>query len=482
MRLRPIDKDNLKTRMTSVSLEARRDETPEDPLLFWTEHKSPSLVDLRAFALGITDSPKNVVLWRGGFSGRPDLIAELAIALRELLRLAAPKTVWHYTQGLRAWWRILDDVERRASASSSSSARVDSVADLGEIHYQFILDKPLAKSQFSCILVAVNICRKSLKLRPLYWQAPEPAEPIRILNPEWQVKALRIELKHRWFATLDRWEKAERLVEGAEATDPVEARLKRSYEMFDEAVRRSKDGRPLASEISNGMLPQTFTRRGFSVEEMLRGKYPDGEDVRIAFHLCVANTGWNPSTFTAMNVEAEFIEPHPKDSSRYLLRAPKERADGAMQMTEGLYKSSGSAGVILQTLIARTRPLREKLRTMLSAAEREHLRLVQNGADSKTVNKARKRVIKLQRGVKSPWLYATIVGDGIAWLDSHAVSYARSVGDPERAPFLDVLVRQMNANRAPDKQISRIKASDFRDAFFCLPCKRWHDFICNEST
>jgi hypothetical protein len=53
---------------------------------------------------------------------------------------------------------------------------------------------------------------------------------------------------------------------------------------------------------------------------MLCGSYPDSFDIRVAFHLCMATTGWNPAVLLSLDVTTSIIEKHPKDPGRYILR------------------------------------------------------------------------------------------------------------------------------------------------------------------
>jgi len=271
-------------------------------------------------------------------------------------------------------------------------------------------------------------------------------------------------LKHGWFATLDRWQTADELLAGRAPTGEEEQRLLMNYTAFDAARARAAHPRPSAVEIWNGMSPTTFGNRGFSVQDMFRGRYPDAEDIRYAFHLCLASTGWNPAVLLALNANTAFIETHPKDATRYILRGYKARGRSEQQ-TEGLYKSQGSAGVILQTLITRTQRLREQLRHQLTEQEAAYQRMLQEGASASTLDAQRKVVSKLRIGVSSLWLYVTPSVDEIVWLDPHDSSYSRGVNQGDRTSFLDGLVARLNAHRPDDRRLAPLKAGDFRDAF-----------------
>lgn len=439
----------------------------EDALVFWTKHEHPTRVDLHVFADGEDGAPDGTrVLSKPAkpFTGRTVLIEELAPALRAMLEYAAPKTATQYLQALRDWWRLFDNVESDATKVGVSSEPVRVVNDIGELHRQRAFDDNMDRGSFGSVLAAINIVRKLKGMRKLLWQRPQPRPQHRVLPPEAQVREVRLALKHAWFATLDRWQIADELLEGRAPANDVERRLLMNYTAFGAARTRAAHPRPSAVEIWNGVSPTTFGNRGFSVPDMFRGHYPDAEDIRYAFHLCLASTGWNPSVLLALNTDSAFIEPHPKDPTRYLLRGYKARSR-TEQQTEGLYKSQGSAGVILQKLIHRTLPLREQLRKDLREQEITYQSMVTEGATTTTLDAQRKLLIKLRTGVSSPWLYVTPSLDEIVWLDPHDSSYSRGVNQGDRTSFLDGLVARLNAHRPEELRLEPIKAGDFRDAF-----------------
>lgn len=438
-----------------------------DPLVFWTKHDHPTLVNLHVFADGNDGVPESI---QGHsrpartFAGRAALIAELAPALCALLEYAAPSTARQYLQALRDWWRLFDAIEGGAVNAEVTPAPVHSVGDIGELHRQRAFDDNMDPGAFGSVLRVINIVRKTKGMRPLPWRRPELKRPSRHLPPEWQVREVRLALKHGWFATLDRWQTAEDLLAGRPPKDEEEQRLLMNYVEFGAARARTKHPRPSAVSIWNGMHPRTFSGLGFNVPDMLRGHYPDAEDIRYAFHLCLASTGWNPSVLLALNADSAFIETHPKDPTRYLLRGYKARSR-TEQHTEGLYKSQGSAGVILQTLLSRTRPLREQLRKDLRVQEAAYQEMLHAGGPAKALDAQRKLVAKLRIGVSSLWLYAAQASDEIVWLDPYKATYARGLNRVDNTSFLDELVARLNVSRPKGLRLATLKAGDFRDAF-----------------
>ena len=81
MSIRTKNKDHLKEHGGVELVQALLVPTNDGPLRFWTNHPSEnSLVDLHIFAVGESDHPhpNGAGKWSGTFSGRKELISELA--------------------------------------------------------------------------------------------------------------------------------------------------------------------------------------------------------------------------------------------------------------------------------------------------------------------------------------------------------------------------------------------------------------------
>lgn len=441
------------------------DPESDDPLRFWTRHPSePFLVDLHVFQDGEHARLHAGGTWRGTFSGRPRLITQLAPVFREIVEYSSPRTIKQNLFSLRSWWRLFDEVEAEAAEAGASIQRVETVSDITEIHRQRAFDSGMNNAGFTYFTRMINMVRKANKIPLLYWKSPEVKNRRRHLPPQWQVKQVRHALKRGWFDANSRWKMADSLLTDYEPQTEEEARLQRIYQRFQSAVNNVGHPRPGMSELCGDLRYSTFNSLGYSIPDMLRGFYPDANDIRMAFHLCLANTGWNPAVLLSLDANDHFIEPHPKDPTRYLMRGYKARGQSE-QITEGLFKSVGSAGVILLTLMKRTEPLRAQLRKDLATSKEEYEALKLQGASSATLDSKRRQIVKLEQGVRSPWLYVTSKTDSITWLDHR--TFARGIGRlrGNGISFLDELVARINQKRPPDQQLSRIKASDFRDAF-----------------
>jgi hypothetical protein len=361
----------------------------EEPLRFVTAHPSkPTLVDLRAFAAGKDDVRAQGKLWKGPFSGRPELIAEMAPAIQDHLLPLAEKSVAQFMNALRTWWRLFDALE----ATLPPEAILRSTTQLTELHRQRALDQGMDRLTYGNFLLLANKTRAALGFKQLFWQRPEQATRTHYLPQKWQTDLVRHELKHRWFAIVSRLDAG-----GA--------------------------------------------------------SFPNGDDIRCAFQLCLANTGWNPAVFLSLNVDDPFIEEHPKDPTRYILRGFKDRG-GSEQVSKGLFKSQGGAGFMLRFLVENTLPLRNQLKQELKQSRED----LESGNPKNTEERLalQERVRALERGIRSLWLFVSPVGKGIHWLGDDNYN---------RRDYLSSVIADINKRQPADKQLARLTPGDFRDAY-----------------
>lgn len=458
MSIRHVKKDHFEGRglaLSTVASQATIGES-EEPLRFLTHHpKKPGLIDLRPLRDGQTVAPRG--LWSGSFKGRLQLTNQIAPAFKETYLSAAQPTVASVVASLRTWWRMFDQID--ALAATGTDARVpaiNGVEDLTEVHRQLALDAGMSRAMFGPFARVADLTRRAMGLRPLHWLGPEEPSRKRHLPPFSQIKPIRDELKRRWYQALDRWERADLLCKGALPENSEEEVQLSNYKRLNEVAQLHGRAWPTSEQLWMGKSMSLFYLDGYRTEVM-RGRFPGIADVKAAFHLCLVTTGWNPETFLALDVAVEFIQPHPKDATRYLLTGFKERSK-SNQFTEGLYKSQRSPGVILLTLMSRTALLRVQLKAEREGAQARLTLLLNRVACSREVNEVQTELSRLDQGLRSPWLYADEDGM-VSWLTS--TSYHRD----GHASYLDRLVFGINAKLAPDRQISKMTATDFRDAF-----------------
>lgn len=433
-----------------------------DSLNFFTEHPTKATeIDLTVFATGETRNPRKTKggTWAGPFRGRPELIRELLPAIRDRLLPLAEQSAVAYISALRSWWRLLDSVE----AQLPSLAPVASTSQLTDVHRQRAFDIHMRRLPFSNFLSLVNVTRAARGLRQLFWTPPEDKEAKRKLPPRWQTDYLRHALKHHWFSTLDRWQTADALRTASIAAETPELeRLALNYRHFDDVVKRTSKARPTSEDVWKGYNTTTaFYKVGLSLNDMLQGSFPDGDDVRAAFHLCLATTGWNPAVLLNLDVTESFIEAHPKDATRFILRSTKARAGGTEQLAEGLFKTQSGAGFIVQTLLSRTAPLRAELQQELAKCK-EQIKEFAETAGADKVAALRKRIVSLEQGVRSVWLFTSTYYTEIQWLDDYNFANAKGANATR---FLGEFIASLNKNLPSDRQLVSINATDLRDVY-----------------
>ena len=442
-----------------------------EALIFYTTHKSkPRIVDLNVFKTGQNTSSNNGSR-AGPFSGRPELIAQLKPAIIDRAMLLADKSVEQILYSLRAWWRIFDSVE---AMTAGTAPPITSVSQIPDLHRQVALDRGMGQLEFSNFLQLANTTRNALGLKPLYWQSLSLKSVNRHLPSKWQTDIIRQKLKRHWFSVLDRWSLADDLREQCNPlvehdSDPEthkeQQRLLRNYNLFDSVVEKTGNQRPSRSDLLQGLSVQNFYDQGFNYSDMLCGSYPDSFDIRVAFHLCLATTGWNPAVLLSLDVTTSIIEKHPKDPGRYILRGTKARAGGTEQLSEGLLKSQGSAGFIIQTLIDRTKSLRESLINDLHAYKASLAEIKSTSHTAADLELMRIHITSLEQGTKSPWIFVKKNGDDILWLTDENYSVGANVKDIGFLTFIGKFIASLNLNRPKDKQLPLLRASDFRDAY-----------------
>jgi integrase len=432
-----------------------------NPLIFWTKgHKDNSsvLVNLEVFSSGEA-APRSFGRWAGPFSGRPQLILELAPIIKSSLEDRSPSLTETYIKSLREWWRLFDLVESRDS--TTTHCRVSTVGDINIIHRQVASDNNMHPTVFRAFVRIVNAKLLATGLPQLHWVSRRSEPAIRHIPTASQIEKIRATLKRRWFKALDIWEMADRLTSGETPKSPEEERLLKNYRFLQDSVATSGHPRPSFFSGASRKMERIFYLNELDLAEMLAGFYPNAQSVRVAFHLCQLQTGWNASVLLSLDVSQNFIEPHPKDPKRYLLRGFKHRAK-TRQIFEGLYKTQASPGGIITELIRRTEPLRSRLKSELNLLELGAREEGAAGSGKENLDVLRAKIQKLRQGVASPWLFVTRQSDSIQWLNENSASTSGKSG---KNTFLEDLIQDINQNQLPENKIHRITGGDFRDAF-----------------
>lgn len=442
-------------------------------LRFLTTHKDyPALVDLHEFVVGTRrrTAAKQVELRVGPlrrsgpgsralpFTGRPQLVTELGPLIQVVYAGSPESTVRTLVTSLRGWWRFFDYLDAQASKAGVIAPAVHSVKDLTAVHRQLAVDYGISWQVFGPFKRLAELARTALRLPSLYWREPERREPTRDIPTFEHVKAVRHALKHRWYAALDRWDRADALLCGEPPASIDEVRVLCNYMRLAEAALASGKEWPTTQELSLGRKAAVWNNgSGLTPEIMRRCRYADREDVLAAFHLCLSTTGWNPQTLLDLDLADEPIKPHPKDPSRYEMRGYKARSK-VEQSVEGLYKTERSPGVVILKLAERNQPLREQL----TRAHEEQLqvieRLKESSAPRLVIDRAAYSASLLEQGTRSCWLFADEDG-AIGWLTS------KTYGKTHGKSYLGQVIERINAKAPLERQVPTFTPTDFRDAF-----------------
>lgn len=469
MSIRNISKDHLREHAGIELLTHEHLPLPdhEDPLKFWTHHRTENtLVDLSVFAEGVIERRRAGGIWSGPFSGRPKLISQLAPALEATLFGCTRETVNQHINHLRGWWRLLDAVEQAAARVGQAMDRVEDVRQLTRVHLDFAHRSRMRRARFYQFYTAANTTLKKLGAAALFWNAPEDQEPTRHLPPKDHIKALRIALKQEWESVRRRWGLEDRIkADGFEPQTEEEANLLKHWQHYVKVRASSGKSLPTPDDLYAGYYKHAFKKAtGIEIREVRKIAFPSRWDVETAFHLCLANTGWNPAVLLSLDASQPFLRTHPRESSRYLLTGTKARAGEKELPVTGLWKTTAGPGFIIRTWMERIAPLREQLMNMLAAERTRYSQMVQKGLSADELTCQLENIQRLEAGCRSIWLYVSRNGE-IEWLDlSRGASFTC---DGKRASYLALFLDHLNRERANRNEapIAAVGASDFRDIF-----------------
>ncbi|WP_377705485.1 hypothetical protein [Pseudoduganella sp. UC29_71] len=483
MSIRHYKKDHLKqhTGLTPAPVQLPGAPESNDPLIFWTRHElEPKEVNLHTLATGQTEveggrnSAKFVP-----FTGRHKLIHQLAPSIKDSLLPARPGTVDAYIQSLRAWWRLFDAVEAASEQTGESTARIEDVRMLEMIHCYFAYKIQMDRSSFTIFRSIADATRMALGARPLYWQTPKSGDPTRHQPPEEQIKVLRLALKRECRTVLEKWELADRLNESDTAPEGQQDADLYHHIQHMRAVQKKYDKEvPTSAELRDGIDQSHFKKKsGFSISRLHETIFPTKWDADAIFHLCLCNSGWNPSTLQALDVTQNFLFSHPKDNfsglhkrfvltpETYLLNGNKARAKNKEQTIIGLWKTVSGPGHLIKTYMERVSSLRTVLQVRLEDEKRRYIDFIRDGAEYKEQSRQYGLLQRLEQGCRSVWLYVDKRGN-IGWLGTRYLE-GKTSKEGRKISYLEIILERINAQRTErnESRIPHVTPSDFRDFF-----------------
>jgi len=472
MSIRVYRKDHLKEHAGVAVAVAIKVDAPEskDPLVFWTQHeKNPYEVNLHPFSTGQDQSNHK----RGGgkkfksFTGRPALIRQLAPAIEAALSFATKGTVRGYLNSLRDWWRVLDSVEASATENGQLMTRVDDVRLLTQIHKEFAHRGGMSRQAFCKFRSLADTTRISIGLRMTYWEAPEFPDAQKHIPPLEQRNALRFAVRATCRSVLDKWSHCELLSQSdTEPSTPKEAEVWRNVRYMRHIQKETGKVIPTPDDLLGEIPPWALNSIGTFKLPIRESVFPNHWDAQAIWHLCVLNTGWNPSTVTSLDVSKKFLFDHFKDDSndphrRYVLTPQtyelvgrKERAGGKEQFVTGQWKSLDGPGHLIKTYLERVEPLREVLKQQLALEKLKYREMALE--DYQSLTDSFTQVKKLEQGVRSVWLYVNRSGE-ISWISDEFK--ASGFVNGEQVSYLSEITYLINAQRAADN-VRRTKNGD----------------------
>lgn len=492
MSIEKKNKDNLKER-GGVSLLPPESPKSDDLLKFWTSHPAEQiLVDLHPFADGESQNPHPIPTsgtWGGPYTGRPDLITELAPAIQARCTFLGKDRAEAYLSSLRAWWRLFDIIESTSVSGDRLSPQVSSVVQLSALHEAVAKQQNMRGQCFKDFLTIADDTRMLLRLPKLGWIPPETRTKENHLIPQHQARDLKTALKQDWERVLKIWARndqvmteADRRAAGEPAVDLGEDEgLLKNWQHFQVIQKNTGLTLPSGDQLlGEWETAASLSYHGLERRVMRAIAFPSAKEADVAFHLALMNSGWNPSTLANVDSENPFlVTDHPKDVGQLVLanddegqedvektlHAHKERARGRVQFCIGKKSQPSSAPMVVAAYLKRVAKLREIINAESVAAQQELAYLQRIGATHEAIAVQLKRVQELKKGSRNVWLYVNTKGN-IACLDvKQCKRYGRPEGGKGHATYLDLVRYRLNAQRAADNQIPNVTPADFRDIY-----------------
>jgi hypothetical protein len=407
-----------------------------DRLYFITNHKYPAQCDLHEFQDGYSG--------KAPFAGRSRLIQELAPHIYEKHQSNSASSIYTLIASLKWWWRHFDRVDLMYPDANP----VTCVTDISEIHYAHYAHLPFSELPShvlaSGFFALIDTARAHLSagraptdaLYPFHWTAIRKPPAERVLIDFEDVKRVYEYLKHSCRDALFR------------------------YDAHPAAL-------PTADEIA-GFFTLFALQTGWNVATTqdidVAERRPDGTLDCIEINLM------NPNTRV---LKTSAVEGDDEGTETSTIRAPKNRAGGAIQRAISRTGPTMGAYNILIRVTQQTEPLREFLRQYHAELTEDLQRMTANGHSGPEIDTIVVELAALERESRSPWVFKTFVGskmarrgtiiEGVNCLRGsvHVNRMGKSIG-ALKAYAIDINARLRPAEqRVPDD----MNFKDLRDSF-----------------
>lgn len=328
--------------------------------------------------------------WGGGFTGRPELLADLWPSLSANLSTQTLASGVNKRQSLIRFWRFLDAFEDYMAEQGEKIPRVNRLHDVTAYHLNSFSSPGPDSRWEACLGTQASIVRGAIRAAVIDHELPELIVPPissgtnkRETPPDDSGIAIIRYLRTEALQILQRWRRADELaIEGRNLIELYEgdAEFMRSTEFvateadahttFRALVESTGIGLPRMIDLSRRLglkvrgLPNWWPIHPVEHEQaglkvnwhcMMAGLYPTSRDIAIFFLLFIARSAWNVATAASIDINqwSSFY-----DDEHHWIFAPKFRSAGALQWTVSNDRATTSCYSIVKALLARGSALR----------------------------------------------------------------------------------------------------------------------------
>lgn len=420
--------------------------------------------DFSILATGASDiSPSGLAQkqWLGGFSGRPQLLADLFPHLRLICVGESLRSGQVKRNALMNFWRFLDGYERYLSENGVPFKPVKRLHDLTAVHINaYTMPAPTGTWTNTDGGVHTSLLRGIIRAARVKLDLPE------LLLTTYQRTSARKEtpdvekgigfirfLKRKAHEVLARWKRCDELA--AQGRDllalypnkiPSNVTISEAdaHATFRSFVKRTGNPAPGKRQFKRALgyrseMPVLWPRHGLGHErqgkmvsygDLVSGMFPNAGDIAVFSLLFLARSAWNYATVAAININ-RWSAPY-DENSRWIF-APKARPAGHLQWTIASNTIPTSCYSLAHSLIERGELIRSFVRKNTGSCSLPDV------------------------AVRSPWVGISTIGSWfrVYVLDPHGCATSNN--------RLKEFLKEYNAGLKKDMQLGHMSCSDFRD-------------------